>query len=107
MNLAQISRRREQKAARMRRWRARKAQLRIERNKDEPIRGEWRGRFAFTLTYLNRFTGTFHALDFYISDKRVNSYRVEIDGKAWRQQISASEALVWLRTKLPRFALHG
>lgn len=69
-------------------------------------RGEWRGKFAFTITYQNRMTGIFHALDFYLSQKRVNSYRIMVDGKLWRKQISATEALAWLRGKLPRFAHH-
>ena len=90
----------------MARWRASKARLHVERSKDEPIRGEWRGRFAFTISYQSRLDGTFHSLDFYLSDKRVNSFRVTLDGKPWRKQISATDALVWLRGKLPKFRLH-
>lgn len=96
--------RREKENAKKARWRARKKAIRL--SSDEPIRGEWRGKFAFTITYQNRMTGIFHALDFYLSQKRVNSYRIMVDGKLWRKQISATEALAWLRGKLPRFAHH-
>lgn len=89
------------------RWRAGKEARRRDRVKDEPIRGEWRGRFAFTITYQNRITGTLHAMDFYLSNKRINSFRVMLDGNPWREQISATEALTWLRKKLPTFSLHS
>ncbi len=98
--------RRKKARERQARKRKRKEAIHVERTKDEPIRGEWRGKFVFTVTYQNRLTGIFHALDFYLSEKRVNSFRVTIDGKPWRKQISATNALAWLRQKLPKFALH-
>jgi hypothetical protein len=98
--------RREKDRERKARWRMRKEAVRVLRNKDEPIRGEWRGKFAFTITYQNRMDGTFHALDFYLPKKRVNSFRVTLDGQPWREQISATDAMAWLRAKLPKFRLH-
>ena len=98
--------RREKERAKKARWRTRKEAIRIDRHKDEPIRGEWRGRFVFTITMHDRITGEFHSLDFYLSNKRVNSYRVHVDGKLWKRQISATRALASLRKKLPRFSLH-
>lgn len=95
--------RREKNRERKSRWRSSKRSLCVERLKDEGIRGEWHGRFVFTITYQNLVTKEFHALDFYLSDKRVNSYRVCVDGKPWKKQISASRALAALRKKLPRF----
>ncbi len=92
---------REKKA----RWRARKEAIRIDRHKDEPIRGEWRGKFAFTIIYQNRITDVSHTLDFFISEKRINAFRVNMDGSPWRKQISATETLVWLRKQLPRFSI--
>jgi hypothetical protein len=95
--------RREKENAKKARWRARKEAIRLA--SDEPIRGEWRGRFAFTITYQSRITGVFHSLDFYLSQKRVNSFRVKLDGKPWREQVSATDAMAWLRRKLPKFSL--
>lgn len=89
----------------MRRWRSRKARLRVERTENEPIRGEWRGRFVFTLTLHNRLDGSIHSLDFYLSQKRVNSYRVDVDGRPWKKQIGATRVLSLLRKKLPQFRL--
>lgn len=98
--------RRRKNRERLARWRARKQELRLGRDPDEPIRGEWRGRFAFTITYQNRITNEFHALDFYISDKRVNSFRVHRDGVLWKKQISLTRAIRGLRKSIPKFRLH-
>jgi len=98
--------RREKERDKKARWRAQKEAIRVDRHKDEPVRGEWRGRFALTITLHDRITGQFHSLDFYLSDKRVNSYRVHVDGKLWKRHISATRALTSLRKKLPRFSLH-
>lgn len=98
-----VYRRREKDRAKKARWRARKEAIRL--GSDEPIRGEWRGKFAFTITYQNRMIGVFHSLDFYLSQKRINSFMVTLDGKPWREQVSATEALMWLRKKLPKFSI--
>src|SRR5581483_8971474 len=94
-----VTRRRKERE-RKARWRMRKAELRVARSKDEPIRGEWRGKFVFTISYQNRITGIFHSFDFYLSRKRVNSFRVDLDGKPWREQMSTTEAMAWLRRRL-------
>lgn len=96
---------REKRIARFAKMRTRKAELHAKRTKNEPIRQEWRGRFAFTLTYQNRMTGDFHALDFYISDKRINSFRVTRDGRPWRKQVSLTDALDGLRKAIPQFKI--
>ncbi len=80
--------RREKERAKKARWRARKQQLHFERTKGEPIRGEWRGKFIGTLTWHDRLTGKLQSLDFRLSDKRINSFRVDVNGKPWRKQIS-------------------
>lgn len=105
-SLQSLVTRRQKNRERKARWRLRKEQLRIERHGDEPIRGEWRGRFVFTITYQNRLTGEFHTLDFYLSQKRVNSFRVHRDGQLWKKRISATRALTGLRKALPKFSLY-
>jgi len=61
----------------------------------------------FPKNFKDGMTGMFHSLDFYSSQKRVNSFRVALDGKPWRVQISATNAFAWLRRHLPQFALHS
>lgn len=97
--------RRRKNRERLARWRDKKEAKRIDRHREEPIRGEWRGRFAFTITFRDRISDEFHALDFYLSQKRVNSFRVHRDGQLWRKQISLTDALAGLRKALPKFSL--
>jgi hypothetical protein len=89
-----------------------KARLRAKRkaireNSDEPIRQEWRGIHAFTISVHDRLTGKLNCLDFYISQKRINSYRVTVNGEPWKEQVSMSKALAGLRKGMPKFAIHA
>src|ERR1051326_1020562 len=102
-SLKSLETRRAKRRERNQRWRSRREARRL--NSDEPVRGEWRGKFAFTITYQNRMTGVFHALDFYLSRNQVNSFRVTIDGKRWLERISATDAMAWLRRQLPKFSI--
>ena len=95
--------RRQAHADKMRRWRAAKARKHIERTQDDPVRQEWRGRHAWTITMHNRMTGVMHSLDLYLSEHRINSYRVTVDGQPWRVRISRSAVLVGLRKAMGRF----
>ena len=51
----------------------------------------------------NRMTGQMHSLDLYLSERRINSYRVEVDGKLWKERISRSAVLIGLRKAMGRF----
>lgn len=95
--------RRQAHADKMRRWRAAKARLHVERTQDDPVRQEWRGKHAWTITLQNRMTGQLHSLDLYLSQIRINSYRVEVDGKPWRDRISRSAILAGIRKAMGRF----
>src|ERR1039458_5833386 len=95
--------RRRAHSDKMRRWRAAKARKHTERTQDEPVRQEWRGKHAWTITMHNRMTGQMHSLDLYLSERRINSYRVEVDGKLWKERISRSAVLIGLRKAIGRF----
>jgi hypothetical protein len=99
--------RKEKRRLRNQRGRARKEVVRVERTKDEPIRGEWRGKFIGTLTWQDRLSGKILSFDFRLSQKRVNSFAVAINGQPWKKQIGWSRTLAALRKKLPRFSLHA
>ena len=96
--------RRAAHADKMRRWRAAKARKHAERTQDEPVRQEWRGRHAWTITVHNRMTGALHSLDLYLSDQRINSYRTTVDGKPWRDRISRSAVLAGIRKAMGSFS---
>jgi hypothetical protein len=95
--------RRKAHADKMRRWRAAKAQKHVECTQDEPVRQEWRGKHAWTITLHNRMAGAMHSLDLYLSERRINSYRVTVDGKPWRDQISRSAVMAGVRKAMGRF----
>jgi hypothetical protein len=79
--------RRKAHADKMRRWRAARARKHVERTQDEPVRQEWRGKHAWTITMHNRMTGAMHSLD----------------GKLWRERISRSAVFAGLRKAMGRF----
>lgn len=95
--------RRQAHADKMRRWRASKARKHVERTQDNPVRQEWRGKHAWTITTHNRMTGAMHSLDLYLSERRINSYRVTVNGLPWRDRISRSTVLAGLRKAMGRF----
>jgi hypothetical protein len=95
--------RRQAHADKMRRWRSAKARKHIEGTQGAPVRQEWRGRHAWTITLHNRMTGAIHSLDLYLSAQRINSYRVTVDGKPWKDRISRSAVFAGLRKAMGRF----
>jgi hypothetical protein len=95
--------RRQAHADKMRRWRAAKSRKHIERMQADPMRHEWRGKHAWTITLQNRITGAMHSLDLYLSERRINSYRVTVDGKPWKDSISRSAVFAGLRKAMGRF----
>jgi hypothetical protein len=94
---------RAREADRKRRWRAAKKLKHIERTQDEPVRQEWRGKHAWTITVHNRMSGVMHSLDLYLSQSRINSYRVLVNGKPWKERISRSAVMVGIRKAMGRF----
>jgi hypothetical protein len=94
--------RRDKRRERNARWRARKQRL---RSVAEPIRAEWRGKHVFTLTLHDELTDETYVQKFFLSQKRINSYRVTTNNEPWREQISATRALADLRKRLPRFVI--
>jgi len=94
--------RRQKHADKMRRWRASKARKHFENTKNDAARQEWRGRWAWTITLQNRMTGELHSLDLYLS-QRINSYRVTVDSKPWKEKISRSAIMAGIRKSMGRF----
>lgn len=99
--------RKKKRCDRNQRYRNKKEAIRVERHKDQPIRGEWRGKYTGTLTWHNRLSGEILSFDFRLSQKRVNSFAVAINGQPWKKQIGYSRVFAALRKKLPRFSLHA
>ena len=48
--------------------------------------------------------GTSHTLTLYISPMRVDQFRVEVDGKPWKDRIGWSRILAGIRKSQPRFS---
>ena len=42
-----------------------------------------------------------HVIELFKSD-RIDCFRVEVDGKPWKQRIGLSQILAWLRKSMPR-----
>ena len=98
---------RAEKAKRREVWMARVARMNAarERNRlaavaDEPPCQAIAGRHCYTLTVHDRLAGMLHAVDLYVSERRINAYRTTVDGKPWRDNISMTRVLAALRRKL-------
>lgn len=56
------------------------------------------------LTIANLLTGESHTFTLFISPNRIDQFRVEIDGKPWKQQIGWSRIVAAIRKSQPRFS---
>jgi len=56
------------------------------------------------LTFEDCLTGESHTLTLYISPQRVDQFRVEVDGKVWKDNIGWSRILAGLRKSQARFS---
>lgn len=98
---ADKEKRREVWMARVARMNAARERKRLASVSDEPALAPLSGRHCYTLTVHNRLTGTMHSVDLYVSARRINAYRADVDGKPWRDSISLTRVLAAIRRKLP------
>ena len=98
--LRRKSHRREALRDKMAAMRAAKERKRLAWIAENPPAPVMAGRHTYTLTIHDRGAGTMHALDLYVSTRRVNSYRVTVDGKPWKAAISMTRVLASMRRKL-------
>ena len=78
---------------------AARERIRLAQVAQEPVRVEWRGRHEFTFVCINRMTGEMHSLDLF-RGKRRDQYRATVDGKPWRESVSATQLGKTFRDKL-------
>lgn len=95
--------RRDAVLQKMAKLRAAKERKRLAAAAAEPAPSRVAGKHCYTLTVHNRITGTMHSVDLYLSDRRINAYRAEVDGMPWRDSISMTRILAAIRHKLPPF----
>lgn len=86
---------------RVARMNAARERRRFERVGGEPIRKEVRGTHCYTFTVHDHHRGVVRSIELFVSERRINSYRVTIDGVLWRDAISMSRLLSALRKKMP------
>ena len=88
---AEKAKRREVWMARVARMNAARERKRLAAVADEPPCQTIAGRHC---------AGMLHAVDLYVSERRINAYRTTVDGKPWRDNISMTRVLAALRRKL-------
>ncbi len=69
----------------------------IERTKDLPVRVDPHGKLLWTITIHDRLTGKMRTLDLRVSQRRLNSYDVFLDGQPWKPKMSASRVSASIR----------
>jgi hypothetical protein len=99
-SVAYLKRKQVARCEMFRRMRNAKERKRLERVKDLPVRTTPHGRLIWTITLHNRETGKLCVLDLRISQKRVNSFDVTVDGKPWKNCMNASRIGAAIRKKI-------
>jgi hypothetical protein len=100
---ASKAKQREVWMARVARMNAARERKRLAAAAEKPPRTSFAGRHCYTLTLHDRTANSMHTVDLYVSARRINAYRVTVDGKPWKDSISMTRVLAAIRRKLPPY----
>ena len=88
------------RSAMYKRMRDAKARKHLEATRDESLRVDAHGLLLWAITLHNCRTGRICSLDLRVSKRRLNSFDVSVDGKPWKDKMSASRVAAAIRKKI-------